>query len=234
MSHSTTVLEQILSLDSETDFERIVQLSCGVDFPSDTAKAVEFALFRTFCVPSIAARLNRAARTTFGIQQRYEHTGTLVSVIVAHGLHSEPGQAAMAQIKRIRARHPIPDRDWVFVLSTLICEPIRWNARFGWRMLSGKEQLALFFLWQAVGKVLLLDNFPDSLAECDRFNRKYERDHASAPRPFPPTMDSAGDVAPGSLRVCVENALRLRGRIATRLVPPNQTSCPRPVGNVAA
>src|SRR5450432_3132209 len=148
MSHFTTVLEEIDSLDPESDYERIVQLSCGVDFPSHTAKAIEFALFRTFCVPSIAARLTRVSTTVLQVHERYEHTGALVSEIFAHGTRSERGVTALAQLKRIRARHPIPDRDWVFVLSTLTCEPIRWNTRFGWRRLSGKEQLAIFFLWR--------------------------------------------------------------------------------------
>ena len=234
MSPFTTVLEEIDTLDPESDYERIVQLSCGVDFPSDTAKALEFALFRTFCVPSIAARLNRAATTSLRIQERYEHTGTLVSEIVASGIRSERGQMAIDRLKGIRARHPIPDRDWVFVLSTLICEPIRWNARFGWRRLSGKEQLAIFFLWRAVGKALLLANLPDSLPECDRFNRDYERDHARAPRPVPRVSESAGAMAPGSLRVCVENALRLRGRIATRLIRPVRGTRLRPASLAAA
>ena len=220
MSHFTTVLEEIESLDPESDYERIVQLSSGVDFPSDTAKALEFALFRTFCVPSIAERLNRPSPAGLAVQERYEYTGALVSEIVANGTRSERGRAALERLQKIRARHPIPDRDWVFVLSTMICEPIRWNARFGWRRLSGKEQLALFFLWRAVGKALLLAQLPDSLAECDRFNRDYERDHARAPRPVPHVCESAGAMAPGSLRVCVENALRLRGRIATRLIRP--------------
>lgn len=220
MSHFTSVLEEIDLLDPESDFERIVQLSCGVDFPSETAKAIEFALFRTFCVPSIAARLNRAMTAALSIPERYEHTGALVSEIFAHGTRSDRGSAAVAQLKRIRALHPIPDRDWVFVLSTLICEPIRWNTRFGWRPLSGKEKLAIFFLWRAVGKALLLDLLPDSLAECDRLNRDYERDHARTPRPVTHGTESAGAMAPGSLRVCVENALRLRGRIATRLIRP--------------
>ncbi len=220
MSAFTTVLEEINALDPESDYERVVQLSSGVDFPSDTAKALEFALFRTFCVPSIAQHLNRPGAARLAVQERYEHTGALVSEIVANGTRSERGRTAIECLQKIRARHPIPDRDWLFVLSTMVCEPIRWNARFGWRRLSGKEQLAIFFLWRAVGKALLLDHLPDSLAECDRFNRDYERDHARAPRPVPHACESAGAMAPGALRVCVENALRLRGRIATRLIRP--------------
>src|SRR5476651_642821 len=216
MSHFHTVLEEIAPLDPETDHEQIVQLSCRVDFPSDIAKAIEFAMFRTFCLPSIAQCLNRPGADA---QDRYEQTGGIVSEIVANGCHGERGRAAIEQLRKIRSRASIPDRDWIYVLSTFVCEPIRWNARFGWRPLDGKEQLALFHLWRAVGHELHLENLPDSLAELERYNRDYERDHARPPRPAAGRpSESILHVAPGSLRVCGENALRLRGRIATRLV----------------
>jgi hypothetical protein len=215
MSHFNTVLEEIASLDAETDHEQIVQLSCRVDFPSDTAKAIEFALFRTFCVPSIAQCLHRSGANA---QERYEQMGSIVSEIVASGCRGERGSAALEHLRIIRARNSIPDPDWIYVLSAFICEPIRWNARFGWRPLEGKEQLALFHLWRAVGHELHIANLPDSLAEFERYNRDYERDHTRPPRPAARQTEPILQVAPGSLRVCVENALRLRGRIATRLV----------------
>lgn len=219
MSHFATVLEEIETLDPEVDYERIVQLSSGVDFPSDTAKALEFALFRTFCVPSIADRLNRYVGPSIAMPERYEETGTIVSEIVARGCGSERGLAAIERLRKIRRRHPIPDRDWIYVLSAFICEPIRWIARFGWRPLDEKERLAWFFLVRSVGRALSLDNLPDSLLEFEQFNREYERDHSRMPRrSIRPSESAAHYPAPGSLRVCGENALRLRGRIATRLV----------------
>ena len=53
------VFQAIQKLDPEKDHQRIVFLSSCYDFPFDTTRALEFALFRTFCVPSIAALLDR-------------------------------------------------------------------------------------------------------------------------------------------------------------------------------
>ena len=53
------ILEEIRRLDPERDHQRIVFLSTCYEFPFDTTRALEFALFRTFCVPSIAALLDR-------------------------------------------------------------------------------------------------------------------------------------------------------------------------------
>lgn len=218
MSHFTTVLEEIETLDPEIDYEQIVQLSSRTDFPSDTAKAMEFALFRTFCVPSIADRLNRYVGTGIAMPERYEASVSIVSEIVAHGCHSERGRAATERLRNIRARHSIPDKDWMYVLSSFICEPIRWIARFGWRPIDEKEQNAWFFLGRAVGQALTLKNLPDSLAEFEQFNREYERDRSRPPQRGVRSTESALHLAPGTMRASVENALRLRGRIATRLV----------------
>ena len=54
-----TILEQIEALDPEKDHQRIVFLSTCYEFPFDTTRALELALFRTFCVPSISALLDR-------------------------------------------------------------------------------------------------------------------------------------------------------------------------------
>ncbi len=53
------VCDAIQQLDPEKDYQRIVFLSSCYDFPFDTTRALEFALFRPFCVPSIAALLDR-------------------------------------------------------------------------------------------------------------------------------------------------------------------------------
>ena len=50
------VLAEIENLDPVRDHQRITFLCCRVDFPGDATRALEFALFRTFCVPAISSR----------------------------------------------------------------------------------------------------------------------------------------------------------------------------------
>jgi len=47
---------ELQSLDPETDYERIVYLLSVYEFSWDIEKALEFALFRTYAVPSISSR----------------------------------------------------------------------------------------------------------------------------------------------------------------------------------
>ena len=66
------VLDEIGRLDPERDHQRIVFLSTRVDFPFDTTRALELALFRTFGVPSISALLHRTGEFERRAQKRYD------------------------------------------------------------------------------------------------------------------------------------------------------------------
>jgi hypothetical protein len=127
------VLDEISSLDPERDHQRIAFLSCRVDFPWDTTRALEFALFRTFAAPSIAALLHKTQEFECRSQKRYDDTDIIVSEIMEHGYDSDRGRAAIARMNALHGRFHIPNRDFLYVLSTFIFEPIRWNQRFGWR-----------------------------------------------------------------------------------------------------
>ena len=48
------ILDQIFMLDPQIDHVRIVHLDACYEFPFDFTRADEFALYRTYAVPSIA------------------------------------------------------------------------------------------------------------------------------------------------------------------------------------
>src|SRR3712207_1854108 len=157
------VLPEIERLDAERDHQRITFLSCRVDFPWDTTRALEFALFRTFAVPSIGGLLHKTAEFEQRPQKRYDDTDIIVSEIMEHGYDSERGRAAIARMNAIHGRFNIRNKDFLYVLSTFVFEPIRWNERFGWRRMIEKERRALFYFWrESRGK-----QHPHRRCECD-------------------------------------------------------------------
>lgn len=64
-------LREIERLDPERDHQRIVHLVFGYEFPWDTVRALEVALYRTYCVPSISALLDRSGEFYRAAQRRY-------------------------------------------------------------------------------------------------------------------------------------------------------------------
>jgi hypothetical protein len=170
-----SILEQIQALDPERDHQRIVFLSKCYDFAFDTVRALEFALYRTYCVPSISGLLDRTGEFLRRPQKRYDDTDIIVSELMEWGYDSDRGRAALRRMNQIHGRFAIANDDFLYVLSTFIFEPIRWNARFGWRPMCEQERLGYFYFWREVGRRMNIKEIPDRYDEFERFNVEYER-----------------------------------------------------------
>ena len=169
-------LREIRGLDPVADHSRIVYLDTCLEFPWDTTRSLELALFRTFAVPSIAAVLDRSGEFARAAQKRYDDTDLILSTIVEEGYESEAGTRAIRQMNRIHGRFAIANEDFLYVLSSFVFEPIRWNARFGWRPLIGTEKLATFEFWREIGRRMAIRDLPEEYAQLERFNEGYERE----------------------------------------------------------
>jgi mpaB/rubber oxygenase-like protein len=172
-----SILDQIRALDPERDHQRIVFLSTCYEFPFDTTRALEFALFRTFCVPSIAGLLDRTGEFRDRAQKRYDDTDIIVSELTEHGYDSERGGRALVRMNQQHGRFKIANDDFLYVLSTFVYEPIRWNARCGWRPMCDEERLAMFYFWRQVGLRMGVRDIPADYGAFERYNIDYEQRH---------------------------------------------------------
>src|SRR5947209_10151675 len=152
--------DQIRALDPVRDHQQIVLLSTRYDFPFDTTRALEFALFRTFAVPGIAHLLEQSGEFLARPQRRYDDTDILVSELMERGYDSERGRRALRRMNQLHGRFAIANDDFLYVLSTFLFEPIRWNARFGWRPLCEQERLGYFHFWRQVGRRMNIKDVP--------------------------------------------------------------------------
>ena len=180
MSASSPALREILTLDPVRDHQRIAFLTCRCDFPFDTTRALEFALFRTFCVPSIGALLDRTGEFGQRTQRRYDDTDLIVSEIMEHGYDSERGARAIARMNAIHGRFKISNADFLYVLSTFVFVPLDWLDRFGWRPLVARRAHRAFHFWREVGTRMHITDIPADLDEFARFSREYESARTSA------------------------------------------------------
>jgi hypothetical protein len=172
-----STLDQIRALDPQADHERIVFLCTCYEFPFDTTRALEFALFRTFCVPSISALLDQTGEFQRRPQKRYDDTDLIVSELMEWGYSSERGKRALRRMNQLHGRFAIANEDFLYVLSTFVLEPIRWNARFGWRRMCEQERLAMFYFWREVGRRMNIQDIPAAYDELERYNVAFERTH---------------------------------------------------------
>ena len=110
-------------------------------------------------------------------QKRYDDTDIIVSELLEWGYDSERGKRALRRLNQLHGRFTIANEDFLYVLSTFIFEPIRWNGRFGWRLLCEQERLGYFYFWREVGRRMNIRDIPVSYDVFERFNKDYEREH---------------------------------------------------------
>jgi hypothetical protein len=167
-------LREIRTLDPERDCRRIAFLDAFYEFPFDTSRALELAFFKTFASPSIATLLDSTGEFTLRGQKRYDDTDLLISAFSEDGWAGEQGKRALRRMNQIHGRFEIANDDFLYVLSAMVLEPLRWNERFGWRRVIEVERLAQLHFWRQIGQRMAIKEIPESLAELERFNVEYE------------------------------------------------------------
>lgn len=172
----TTWLPYIRTLDAYTDRHEIHRLTAGFEFPFDYQRSLEFALFRTYCSPSISAVLAESGEFARRPQKRYDDTAILMAEMVEHGIGSERGHESVRTINRMHGMYEIANEDMLYVLSTFIYDPIDWVDRYGWRRLDPVERLGAFHYYREVGEHMNIRDIPADYREFARFKLEYERD----------------------------------------------------------
>lgn len=172
-----TILDQIQQMDPDKDDQEIIRLMFLHEFPWDATKSLEFALFRTYAVPSIGGLLNATGEFEYRAQKRYDDTDLLISQWVEHGYDSDEGRHAIRRMNQIHHHFQISNDDYLYVLSTFMLEPIRWMRRFAWRPMSAVEERASYVFWREVGRRMNIQDIPESLDAMQAYNIRYERDN---------------------------------------------------------
>ena len=172
-----TTPPEIAALDPVRDHLKIVQWIGEYEFPYETQRSLEFALFRTFAVPSISSVLVSSGHFAAHGQKRYDDTALIIAEIAENGYDSERGHAAIRRMNQIHHHFTISNDDYLYVLSTFVFEPSRFGRLLSWRKATDNEKLANFVFWREIGRRMNIQNIPESIQTFAQFNRDYERDH---------------------------------------------------------
>lgn len=170
-------LAEIAALDPLEDYARICFLSTNYDFPWDVEQSLSLAFFKTYAIPSISALLDRTGEFRARAQKRYDDTKLILAELLDSGLDSEPGREANRRMNRMHGRYAIANDDHLYVLSTLVLEPIRWNRRWGWRRYTESEKRASLEYMREVARRMNVRDVPPTVDALERWSVDYERTH---------------------------------------------------------
>ena len=144
----------------------------GLLFPWDMNRALELALLKTFCLPSISGLLHQTGEFELRPRKRYDDTALIVAELFRLGPDSTQGKAIIQRLNRIHGTYAIRQSDYAYVLSGFVAEPIRWIENYGWRALQPEEHEALFLFWDHVGRMMQIEQRPRSLCELMELNQR--------------------------------------------------------------
>ncbi|KAL4809555.1 hypothetical protein BDV18DRAFT_132330 [Aspergillus unguis] len=148
--------ESFAKMTDEEAFE-IQKNLIQYEFPFFFTKALQFALFRTYGIPTISRTLTKTSQFSGASTylKRYTDTSALVQEFVGHPPSAERGQTAIVRTRYLhsgyRASGMILDDDMLYTLGLFAIQPLRFIERFEWRQLTDVEKNAIGTFWKSVG-----------------------------------------------------------------------------------
>lgn len=169
-----------LKLDAHDPREahRIVVTLAYKEFPFLWTKAMEFALFKTYAVPSMSSLLVKTGELVENCPYRVEATDLLIRHFLERSIFDCPSaRAALARMNTIHRQYTISNNDMLFTLGVLVCEPASWVDRYEWRTLTPHERTAVHTYWTAIGSEMGIVDIPPSYEEMLKFCNTYAAKH---------------------------------------------------------
>lgn len=142
------------------DAFRIQQTIGELEFPFTFEKALQFALFRTYGIPSISKLLvdTRQFSEKATSTKRYTDTTVLIQEFAGYEPKSERSIEAIGRMNYIHSGYrksgKILDDDMLYTLSLFAGEPVRWIDKYEWRKLEDFEKCAIGTFWKAMGDAM--------------------------------------------------------------------------------
>ena len=150
------------SFASMTDKDAmLIQQGIGeLEFPFTFEKAIQFALFKTYGIPSISKLL--VATSQFSEPstacKRYADTALLVQEFMGHDPTADRTREAISRVNYIHSSYQksgrILDDDMLYTLALFALEPVRWINKYEWRQLEDFEVCAIGTYWKSLGDAM--------------------------------------------------------------------------------
>ncbi|KAI9474106.1 MAG: hypothetical protein EXX96DRAFT_580615 [Benjaminiella poitrasii] len=162
------------------------------EFPFLSRESTEFALFKTFAIPTISKLLAATGEFATSCARRVEDTELILTEMtetyarIQNQLCRNPQTAqrdidaqwerpklATKRLNEIHGKYTISNDDYLYTLSLFIFEPIAWINQYEWRKLDERESNALFCIWYNVGVSMNLKDIPDTPEKMLAFKNRY-------------------------------------------------------------
>ena len=131
-----------------------------LEFPLMFGKSLQFALFRTYGIPTISKLLVQTSQFSEESTATKRYTDTTVLIAEFMGYHPTSSRSieAIGRMNYIHSNYQksgkILDDDILYTLALFAGEPVRWIDKYEWRKLEDFEKCAIGTFWKAIGDAM--------------------------------------------------------------------------------
>lgn len=135
----------------------IIEAVADYEFPALFEKGLQFALFRTYGIPTISQVLVKTTQlsTDKNVPKRYADTGVLLSDMYGGEPDSDRCIDAYARLNYLHGHYikqgKISNDDMLYTLSLFLNQPVEWINKYEWRQLTDLEICAMGVFHKAMG-----------------------------------------------------------------------------------
>ncbi|KAL2813237.1 hypothetical protein BJX63DRAFT_443129 [Aspergillus granulosus] len=151
------------------------------EFPFSYAVSTQFALLKSYAIPSGTKLLVATRRLTSPriVAKRSEDTAIFITELLTSGLDTERGLTALSKMNWIHRQYGdrITNVDMIHTLALFVLEPLRWIDQFEWRPLLQVERVAVFVYWREIALRMGMKDVPRTIDELGAWAEEYEKTH---------------------------------------------------------
>jgi len=121
----------------------------ATEFPFTHEKALQFALFKTYGIPTMSSLLVRTKQLSYSkyAGKRYSDTELLIAEFLSAPPDSRRANEATARMNYIHSIYQkqgyVSNDDMLYTLALFVLEPISWIKQYEWRELTDLEICAM-------------------------------------------------------------------------------------------
>ncbi|MCJ1444685.1 MAG: hypothetical protein MMC23_005187 [Stictis urceolatum] len=164
-SFNSSTLPASVPLSSMTvsQAQIIIRRISSQEFPLIFKSALQFALFRTYGIPSISRLL---VDTSLFLKpetasKRYVDTTALVSEMMVRDIGTSEWTQGLARLNCIHGKYVLAGRisneDFLYTLALFAAEPVKFIDRYEWRRVTEVEKCAVGVFWKTVGDAMEIE-----------------------------------------------------------------------------
>ena len=142
---------------TDNDAQAIVRTLSQLEFPFTFEKALQFALFKSYGIPTVSKLMVATSQLTdpATVSKRYVDTELLIREWTSWSPLNKRGHKALARMNYIHSGYlksgKLLEDDMLFTMASFVTEPVRWIAQYEWRPLEDFEICALAVFFKSAG-----------------------------------------------------------------------------------